>query len=244
MKINRAYLMTAALLSATFLFCGCGTAKMEEENKNKTMQNESPAKIPQETAAVDVYDYILEEYRDMVENNFYMEFRDSDTYESNFGEDIGLEIRTHKQDIYYAFYDIDGNETMELIIAGGENSVSNPSFSPWNYDLYGYNGTNVVHIFPEINFGYRTNFSLYENGIIEVFYSSSAAESGFDFYKIGHDGFTPELIDSFTAVSRLEKDSPVFSYFQNGEEITEEEYNTSLKNYEVPLTSAINWIKI
>ena len=27
-------------------------------------------------------------------------------------------------------------------------------------------------------------------------------------------------------------------------EITEEEYNTSLKNYEVPLTSAINWIKI
>jgi hypothetical protein len=42
----------------------------------------------------------------------------------------------------------------------------------------------------------------------------------------------------------MEKDSPVFSYFQNGEEITEEEYNTSLKNYEVPLTSAINWIKI
>ena len=31
MKINRAYLMTAALLSETFLFCGCGTAKMEEE---------------------------------------------------------------------------------------------------------------------------------------------------------------------------------------------------------------------
>lgn len=35
-----------------------------------------------------------------------------------------------------------------------------------------------------------------------------------------------------------------FSYFQNGEEITEEEYNTSLQNYEVPLTTAINWIKI
>lgn len=62
----------------------------------------------------------------MVQNDFYMDLRDSDTYKSNFGENIGLEIRTHKQDIYYTFYDIDGNGTMELVIAGGENSVSNP----------------------------------------------------------------------------------------------------------------------
>lgn len=42
----------------------------------------------------------------------------------------------------------------------------------------------------------------------------------------------------------IPNESPVFSYSQNGEEITEEEYNTSLQNYEVPLTTAINWIKI
>ncbi len=71
---------------------------------------------------------------------------------------------------------------MELIIVGGEHSVSNPTFSPWNYDLYGYYGTNVVHILPEMSFGYRTNFSLYENGVIEAFYSTSAAKSGVDFY--------------------------------------------------------------
>ncbi len=180
----------------------------------------------------------------MVQNDFYMDLRDSDTYESNFGENIGLEIRTHKQDIYYTFYDIDGNGTMELVIAGGENSVSNPNFSPWNYDLYGYDGTNVVHIFPEINFGYRTNFSLYENGVIEVLYSSSAAEYGSDFYKIGNDGFTPELIDSFATVAHLENDSPVFTYFQNGNEITEDEYNTKVQNYEVPLTTILDWIQI
>ncbi len=64
----------------------------------------------------------------MVQNDFYTELRDSDNYDNSFGEDIGLEIRTHKQYIYYAFYDIDGNGTMELSIAGGENGVSNPAF--------------------------------------------------------------------------------------------------------------------
>ena len=94
--------------------------------------------------------------------------------------------------IFTIHYDIDGNGTKELIIADGENGGSNPVFNPWNYDLYDYDGTKVVHIFPEMSFGCRTNFSLYENGVIEVFYSNSAAESGVDFYRISNDGFTPD----------------------------------------------------
>lgn len=94
-----------------------------------------------------------------------------------------------------------------------------------------------------MNFGYRTNFSLYGNGIIEVFYSSSAAESGVDFYRISADGFTPERIDSFTSVAHLEGDTPVFTYSQNGNEITEEEYNVGIQGYEIPLTP-LDWIQI
>ncbi len=94
-----------------------------------------------------------------------------------------------------------------------------------------------------MEFGYRTNFSIYDNGVIEVFYSNSAAESGVDFYKIGTDGFTPELIDSFTAVGHLEGDKPVFTYSQNGNEITEEEYNANIRGYELALT-ALDWIQI
>lgn len=272
-KINKIHIATAIVLSATFLFAGCGadttnnnstiepnTVEGEisnhkdfmkendrkEEPSNKGIANENTIPNNQESSAskIDIYDYILAEYSDMVQNDFYTNLRDSDTYESSFGKDIGLEIRTHQQNIYYTFYDIDGNGTMELIIAGGENGVSNPAFSPWNYDLYGYDGANVVHIFPEIEFGYRTNFSLYENGVIEVFYSSSAAESGVDFYKIGNDGFTPELVDSFATVAHLEEDDPVFVYSQNGNEITEEEYNTNIQNYEVPLTTVLDWIQI
>ena len=48
-----------------------------------------------------MYNHVLAQYSDMVRNNFYMVLRDTDTYESSFGEDIRVEIRTRKQDIYY-----------------------------------------------------------------------------------------------------------------------------------------------
>ncbi len=268
-KTPKAHIATAMVLSTTFLFVGCGTNTpketvpnvveeetsnneslviendRKEENQDKNITNKEDVtdnqKIPTEN--INIYNDVLTQYRDMVQNDFYVNLRDLDTYESSFGEDIGFEIRTHKQDIYYTFYDIDGNGTMELIIAGGENAVSNPTFSPWNYDLYGYDGTNVVHIFPEMEFGYRTNFSLYDNGVIEVFYSGSAAESGVDFYRISTDGFTPELMDSFTAVGHLEGEEPVFTYSQNGNEITEEEYNANIQSYKIALTE-LDWIQI
>lgn len=77
----------------------------------------------------------------------------------------------------------------------------------------------------------------------ETFYSNSAAESCVDSYKIGTDGFTPELIDSFAAVAHLERDEPVFTYSQNGNEITEEEYNANIQGCEIALT-ALDWIRI
>lgn len=268
-KTTNAHMAAAILLSTALLFTGCRTyptkeaepnvieeetstnidlviendTKEENQDKDTINGNDIVDNQKAPTENTNIYDYILTQYSDMVQNDFYINLRDSDNYDSSFGEDIGLEIRTHKQDIYYTFYDIDGNGTMELIIAGGENGVSNPTFSPWNYDLYGYDGTNVVHIFPEMSFGYRTNFSLYENGVIEVFYSSSAAETGVDFYRIGTDGFTPELIDSFTTVSHLEGDEPVFTYSQNGNEITEEEYNANIQSYEIALTT-LDWLLI
>ena len=246
-KTTKVHVVTAMVLSTTFLFVGCGTNTPKETVPNvveeETSNNESLVIENDITENMNIYHDVLTQYSDMVQNDFYVNLRDLDTYESSFGEDIGFEIRTHKQDIYYTFYDIDGNGTMELIIAGGENAVSNPTFSPWNYDLYGYDGTNVVHIFPEMEFGYRTNFSLYDNGVIEVFYSSSAAESGVDFYKISTDGFTPELIDSFTAVGHLEGEKSVFTYSQNGNEITEEEYNANIQSYKIALTE-LDWIQI
>lgn len=193
-----------------------------------------------------IYDPVLEEYRDMVQNDFYIDLFGTDSYDSSFGEHIGFEIRMHKQAVFYAYYDIDGNGTQELIIAAGDPDlgVSNPAFSPWYYDLYGFDGVNVVHIFSEMEFGYRTNFLLCENGMIEVFYSASAAESGVDFYKIADDGIKTELVDSFFAVAHLEGNEPVFTYLQNNVEITEEEYHINIQNYGIMPASAFEWTQI
>ena len=68
----------------------------------KAVEEESPDIIrANDHGETDMYNHVLAQYSDMVRNNFYMVLRDRDTYESSFGEDIGVEIRTHKQDIYY-----------------------------------------------------------------------------------------------------------------------------------------------
>lgn len=188
-----------------------------------------------------IYGDIIAEYRDMVQNNFYQDLLEKEdllAYENSFGKDIGSEIR-HAQKVYYALYDIDGNGTQELIIGGGEDASN-----PWNYDLYTYDGSKAVHVFPDFEFGYRTNFSLYENGIIEVFYSGSAAESGNDFYRMNAAGTGAEIVENFSIIGSLDGDTTVITYYQGKNVITENEYNQKIQEYEVVLQTPFSWTEI
>lgn len=188
-----------------------------------------------------IYCDIIAEYRDMVQNNFYQDLLEKEdllAYENSFGKDIGSEIR-HAQKVYYALYDIDGNGTQELIIGGGEDASN-----PWNYDLYTYDGSKAVHVFPNFEFGYRTNFSLYENGIIEVFYSGSASESGNDFYRMNAAGTGAEIVENFSIIGSLDGDTTVITYYQGKNVITEDEYNRKTEEYEVALQTPFSWTEI
>lgn len=194
-----------------------------------------------EDEAAGIYGDIIAEYRDMVQNNFYQDLLDKEdllAYENSFGKDIGSEIR-HAQKVYYALYDIDGNGTQELIIGGGEDASN-----PWNYDLYTYDGSKAVHVFPDFEFGYRSNFTLYENGIIEVFYSSSAAESGNDFYRMNAAGTGAEIVENFSIIGSLDGDTTVITYYQGKNVITENEYNQKIQEYEVALQTPFSWTEI
>ena len=194
-----------------------------------------------EDEAAGIYGDIIAEYRDMVQNNFYQDLLEKEdllAYENSFGKDIGSEIR-HAQKVYYALYDIDGNGTQELIIGGGEDASN-----PWNYDWYTYDGSKAVHVFPDFEFGYRTNFSLYENGIIEVFYSGSAAESGNDFYRMNAAGTGAEIVENFSIIGSLDGDTTVITYYQGKNVITEDEYNQKIQEYEVALQIPFSWTEI
>ena len=199
-----------------------------------------------ETEENQAYGQVLDEYRDMVQNRFYLDVLNTDEREKSFGPDIGSEIRTRVQNVFYAFYDIDGNETEELIIAAGEQGigVGNPKFMPRNYDLYTYHDGKVIHVFDDYEFGYRTNFDLCENGVIEVSSNDSAAESSFLFFRIGADGASPVVIDNFVCIGeQIDEKTVVFQHYENGKEITEEEFNRKIEDYAKPL-KGLEWQEI
>ena len=106
-KTAKAHIAAAMVLSAASFFTGCGANTPKETVpdvvKEEIPNNESPATVD----TINIYNDVLTQYSDMVQNGFYADLRDSDTYESSFGKDIGFEIRAHKQNIYYVFYAID-----------------------------------------------------------------------------------------------------------------------------------------
>lgn len=138
--VNKTQIAAALVLSAAFLSAGCGNDKTGEVQKGADAAGEeisddkdlmagddtASEKQDQDTAdgndvavnteaasdKTDIYDDVLSQYQDMVQNDFFEELRETDQWDSCFGEDIGLEIRTHKQNIYYTFYDIDGNPSV------------------------------------------------------------------------------------------------------------------------------------
>ena len=107
------------------------------------------------------YEQVIDEYRDMVQNHFYMDLQAKDR---------------------------DGN---------------------------------IVHVFDNYEFGYRTNFDLCSGGLIEVTSSVSAAEYDVVFYRIGTDGASPVVEDVFRYVgTQTGNDTVSFQYTENGKEIT------------------------
>lgn len=105
------------------------------------------------------YEQVIDEYRDMVQNHFYMDLQAKDR------------------------------------------------------------GGNIVHVFDNYEFGYRTNFDLCSGGLIEVTSSVSAAEYDVVFYRIGTDGASPVVEDVFRCVgTQTGNDTVSFQYTENGKE--------------------------
>ena len=78
-------------------------------------------------------------------------------------------------EVGFALIDLDGNGQEELILSDPSKFV---------YDLYTISNGKAVHLFDG---GERYCYTLRENGIVENSWSSSAATSGNDFYKL-NDG--------------------------------------------------------
>ena len=86
-----------------------------------------------------------------------------------------------------------------------------------------YRDGNIVHVFDNYEFGYRTNFDLCSGGLIEVTSSVSAAEYDVVFYRIGTDGASPVVEDVFRCVgTQTGNDTVSFQYTESGKEKKED----------------------
>ncbi len=224
---------------------GCGKAAsyniVSDLEESMTTEEETLPNCVDNETQKDVYDTVLAEYEDMVKNQGS---GDIDAYNASFWVYIGTEIRAHEMNVFYAQYDIDGNGREELIIAGRSKDSIEIGTPPRYYDLYTFDGTNVIHVFPNMEFGYRTNFALLENGVIKVQLIYSATESVIDFYRISGDGMTPEQIDSFSMVGDMNSETVTLQYFQRKDEISEQEYQTKISSYGEEITTSLEWTQI
>lgn len=189
-KDNEAILRCmAALLSAN-----SGLTKKSitgKENRiptmNKLLLNSGALMIPEQRADRE-FNKIIQEYTDAcaVDSSLWLEnpteyqrqyphvnpfvikeYHTPRHYDPWFEADLPCEIR-------YAFYDIDGNGTKELILAHGLQE-------PVIFAVYVFNGTEAVEL-GKVNPEEYGSYSLYSNGVIAVIYGDA------DYYQLPKDG--------------------------------------------------------
>lgn len=193
-----------------------------------------------------IYAPILSQYQAAVDNQFYQDILNgnSDDWDT-IGTDVNFDLlsasRNYEQFfVYYALADIDQNGSPELIIGGADSSGI-----VTNYDIFCAQNGQPAHLFPEMQFGYRTSLRILSDGTLMVTWSDSAFESGYDFYRISSEGCLPELIESISIHGNV--DDATLHYYHDTEgvnEITEEEFQQVLDGYQTMSDAEISWVEI
>ena len=95
---------------------------------------------------------------------------------------------TVRNDLYYGFYDFDGNDVPELIIAAGDDSWQVPEA------VYAFDGTAMRYLCNEHPLGERASLT-WNGDLFAVHGSGGAAVGSVALYRIAADGFSTELIE-------------------------------------------------
>lgn len=217
------------------------------DNSNDINQDTSePVSAPATNDWDSIYAPILSQYQAAVDHQFYQDILNGTSEDwDSIGSDVNVELLSASRNYeeffaYYALVDIDQNGTQELIIGGADSSGI-----VTNYDIFCAKNGQPAHLFPEMQFGYRTNLRILSNGTLMVTWSDSAFESGYDFYRISSEGCLPELIESISVHGNMEDSTLHYYHDTEGvNEITETEYQQILDSYQNLSDAELSWIKI
>lgn len=220
------------LICISLFFSGCvnnNTTKGESENTTSETGKNITSTEP-----------MPEEYNEILDNliNAYPWSDDKMSVVPENPELSYMYLRSSSlSDVGFALIDLDNNGQKELII-----SDINSSFV---YDLYTISDGEITHLFDSAE---RNRYYLYKNGYIENQWSSSAASSGTDFYKLGNGtlrfveritldayyALDAGLIDEITEAN--EKDL----YFKSKSKLTKNYESITFEEYEIILQSYRN----
>lgn len=224
------------LICISLCFSGCANNNTtKNESENTTSETET---ITSETEYnISSTELIPEEYNEILDNliNAYPWDDDEMSVVPENPELSYMYLRSSSlSDVGFALIDLDNNGQKELII-----SDINSSFV---YDLYTISDGEITHLFDSAE---RNCYYLYKNGYVENQWSSSAASSGTDFYKLGNGtlhfveritldayyALDAGLIDEITEAN--EKDL----YFKSKSNLPEDYESITFEEYEIILQS-------
>ncbi len=218
-----------------------GAEKAESEKISSRLEN------VRLTTQTNIYAPVLEQYLDCVEHHYYIDQMTGEVGDAA-GEFVNQELLMASRgsdpfQVYYALKDIDQNGTPELLIGAGSSEEE-----AGNYDVFCYSEeTGPIKLFPQEEFGYRTNFTVFTDGIFEITSSGSVIDHGIEYYRISDSGYTPELEESISVFADYGDsldEEPVPRYYHDTEkktEITKEEFEQIRDSYRQKPEETFEW---
>ena len=164
--------------------------KIEKNEDNKV--DDSTTNDETNTISNDeMYSSVINEYQTVL-NNVTTEELASDDFSqkySNVNERmVGFNLNGQ---FNYTYYDIDKNNTDELIITvnnSGKHTI---------IGIFTYDGTKPVKLIDDYSLGDRSIVKIYDNGILYLSGSSGASSGSLTFSKIASDGHTNEIVQKY-----------------------------------------------
>lgn len=198
----------------------------------KTAESKSAGNAA-DAASDNVYDEVLKTYRNAQTNNYFNGDPDS-------CGDINMELwysadRTSK--LQYALIDLANDGKPELIIAKPDSTYSTGYII---YDMWGQSNGKAVRLFDLTSMGYRSIYTVCENGAIKNAGSSGAGSNSYEVYTIAKNSAKPVIKESYqqegTSYTKYEGTS------DKGTKITSEEFDNAINICKD--MKNINWVNV
>ena len=136
-----------------------------------------------------------------------------------------------RNQLYYGFYDFDGNGIPELVIAAGDDTWQQPA------GIYAFDGETMRYLCKDHPLGERAYLTYFQDGVFAVQGSGGAAVGEVTIWKIAPDGYSTDLI---SVMDYEYQDPETVTYTPQFGDMTPEEFAEVdyLRGFDVPVEYA------